>query len=475
MAINISQDDYNVLKQAHIEKFLKLELLNFNYNVVDEISGNMVSCTISVDSDSDIRRTCNVGLVVTDSSFDIQSGGKIWLDKLIRPYVGYVNIRTGETQWYNQGIYLINAPSWQYDSTTNMLSFTGVDLMAKLTGMRNGNLEGITHVIPQGSNVRESMIATLALAGFNKYIISECQNVDGTIQEVPYDLEIDQGGTVYDILSKLRDILPQYQIYFDVNGVFHYEPIPDGEDAPVLIDDDLWGNVLIGETINTDFESVKNVVEVYGGTHDVKYYSSETTVSDGAISLTIADLSDTIAAYTMIGFTLPNAVSQGATISVNGGGAVQLVNSAGTQITELAADTYYVASMREDGKWLFMGGYQPTAIAKDENPDSPFYIGNDMGEIRIALYGGDYDNITTDELAQQRANIEIYWRCRLNDNISLTLIPIPWVDVNIVVSHAPKGGTEQNRYIIKSFTVDYGESNSMTITAITFYPYYPLY
>lgn len=474
MAINISQDDYNVLKQAYIEKWLKLEVLNFSYNVVDEISGNMVSCSVSVDSESDIRRTCSVGLVVTDSSFDIQAGGKVWLDKLIRPYVGYLNIRTGEIQWYNQGVYLINEPSYQYDATTNTLSFTGVDLMSKLTGMRNGNLEGLTHIIPQGSNVREAMIATLALAGFNKYIINECANTDGAIQAVPYDIEIEQGGTVYDILAKLRDILPQYQIYFDVNGVFHYEPIPDGADAPVLIDDDLWGNVLISETVNTDFESVKNVVEVYGGSHDVTYYSTETAVSGGAISLTIADLTEA-AAYTLIGFTLPSAVSEAATISINSGTAVELVNSNGAQITALAADTYYVASMGADGKWLFMGGYQPHAIAKDENPDSPFYIGNDMGEIRIVLYGGDYDNITSDELAQQRADLEIYWRCRLNDNISLTSIPIPWVDVNIVISHATKGGTEQARYIIKSYTADYGESNSMTITAITFYPYYPSY
>lgn len=474
MAVNISQDDYNVLKQAYIEKWLKLEVLNFNYNVVDEISGNMMSCSISVDSDSDIRRTCSISLVVTDSSFDIQAGGRIWLDKYIRPYVGYTNIRTGEIQWYNQGVYLINAPSYQYDAATNTLLLSGVDLMAKLTGTRNGNLEGITHIIPQGSNVRESMIATLALAGFNKYIINECANTDGAIQPVPYDIEIDQGGTVYDILSKLRDILPQYQIYFDVNGVFHYEPIPSGEDAPVLIDDDLLSNMLISESVNADFESVKNVVEVYGGAHDVTYYSTETTAADGAISLTIADLTET-AAYTLIGFTLPGAVSQAATISINGGAAVELVNSSGAQITELAADTYYVASMGADGKWLFLGNYQPFAVAKDDNPDSPFYIGGDIGEIRIVLYGGDYDNITTDELAQQRANIEIYWRCRLNDNISLTLIPIPWVDVNIVVSHAPKGSTEQNRYIIKSFTVDYGENNSMTITAITFYPYYPLY
>ena len=59
-------------------------------------------------------------------------------DKFIQPFVGYENIYTGEIQWYNQGIYLINAPSYSYDATNNTLSFSGLDLMSKLTGLRNG-------------------------------------------------------------------------------------------------------------------------------------------------------------------------------------------------------------------------------------------------------------------------------------------------------------------------------------------------
>ena len=139
---------------------------------------------------------------------------------------------------------MIDAPSWKYDATTNTLSFSGLDLMSKLTVVRNGQLQGIPTVIKQGESVREAMIATLALGGFTKYVISECINRDGSIQEVPYDIEIDQGGYVYDILSSLCDILPQYQIYFDVDGVFHYDLIPTGNDEPVLITDDIWGNIL---------------------------------------------------------------------------------------------------------------------------------------------------------------------------------------------------------------------------------------
>ena len=91
------------------------------------------------------------------------------------------------------------------------------------------------------------------------------------------------------------------------------------------------------------------------------------------------------------------------------------------------------------------------------------------------LCGGDYDNITSDELALERAKLEIYWKCRLNDTLSMGMLPIPWLDVNTVIEHAVKGGTTTERYMIKSFSADYGDINGMDVNAMTLYPYYPPY
>ena len=680
--INIGAEDYNVLKQQYIKKYIRLELLDFQYNIVDELSGNMTKCSINVDSNSDLRRSCDLGFVVTTSTFDIKAGSKIFLDKMVRPYVGYENMRTGEIQWYNQGIYLVNNPQWSYNASTNEISMQALDLMSKLTGLRNGNLEGIPTKIAKDENVREAIIKTIELGGFTKYICEECKTKDGTIVPVPYDIEIDVGGTIYDILTELRDIMPNYQIYFDINGVFHYEPIPLAYDDPVLIDDDLFNNVLISENINTDFESVKNYVEVLGHTWDVDYYSpsENTTVSGGTITPTFSDLK-TLEDGTAVGITLPtNATSvqilpDGYTqleyIQSNGGahyidtgfkpnqntgiiakfqllsstgnqtpifsrtsrnvasfgvfldsnskwtadygtlrytnssiGAQNLINlnfdknvvkfnndsytfdaqtfqgssnltifgmntggtvannarmnfysceiydngtlirsfipcknpsgtiglydivnskfytnvgSGGTftagpevekstgitinylgnnkivdidneQIQELTKDTewifQYVIQTEGEGEsatetkfWRFMGHQQAQATSYDNNPSSPFYVGDpigssSVGRIRIVLYGGEYDNIYSDDLAQQRADFEIYQRSRLNDSISMETIPIPWMDANIVISHRFGQKQEPSKYIVKSFSVDYATGGTMTINAISWYPYY---
>lgn len=495
MALNITQDDYNIIKQSYIKQYIKLDLLDFSMNVVDEMSGNLISLSVAVDANADLRRSCECTLIVTDSSFEVQAGDKIWLDKYIRPWIGYENMRTGQIQWYNQGIYLINAPSYQYDAGTYTLSFSGLDLMSKLTRLRNGELEGIPTKIPQGSDVRGAIIAALELGGFTKYIVDECANVDGTIQEVPYDIEIAQGGTVYDILKELCAILPQYQMYFDVDGVFHYELIPSGKDAPTLIDDDLWKNVLVSESVTTDFESVKNYIEVYGRSHDIDHFSDNTTISGGNVTVHIPSLEPTITGesplqdFTLIGFVPPDDVSGSVTITVTAGaseatptvlGTYPLVEKDGSITTALTKDQYYVAQFQTSGvteTFLNMGFDQAYAIVYDDNPDSPFYVGDPVGSssvgiIRHVCYSGDYDNIMSNDLAKQRAELELYWRCRLNDSISLATIPIPWLDVNIIISHAMKLQGEQKKYMIQGYNATYGDSNSMTISASSWYPYY---
>lgn len=478
MPINVGQDDYNILSQQIITKYIKLEILNFQYNVVDEISGNLTAMSVNIDSESDLRRSCNLTFVVTDASFDVKAGNRIWLDKLCRPWVGYENIYTGKIQWYNQGIYLINAPSWRYNATTHELSLAGLDLASKLTGLRNGELEGIPTKIPAGSSVREAMIAAIELAGFTKYTISECKDVDGNIIAVPNDIEIAQGGTVWNIVTQLRDILPRYETFFDVDGVFIYQPIPTGSGDPVIIDDTIWPNLLIDESINNDFESVKNYIEVYGRTLDPSYFSTNTTSSGSTLSLTVADYPTALTDNTIVGFTTPSTGD----ISATGGISLKMNSLAasvlyeyGTNnpVTTLDNDTYYVVYYNQG--WYLMGHQQPVGIAYDDNPDSPFYVNGSIGRIRHVLYGGEYENITSDKLALERAKYELWKATRLQDSITLTSIPNPWLDVNVLISHAIRGKSQENaaQYIIKSISTDYGIEGTQSINAITYYPLYP--
>lgn len=478
MAEQITQSQRNTVKQILRNLKLKIDVLDFDYLTVDSIDGNVLNGSITIDTNSDVRRTCNIELVVTSSTFNVQAGSDVWIDKYIKIQVGVDDIKTGEIVWTNMGIFLINQPTYVYNADTYTLSFEGVDLMAKMTGQRNGYIANLAGediaLIETGQNVREAIIGILEQNGFNRYVIEECKLANGVVQDVPYDMEFGQGSTWYDILYELSNIIPNYQIYFDVDGVFHYNQIPMSNDDPIMIDTDIWRENAISEQLSIDFESIFNAIEVYGVTHDTEYYSDETvsSVSGNEINLTVAQEFD-LEEFVEVGFTLPEDAIGDITINLNESGAIPLLNSDGTQVTKLDAGVYWVIQYQANGTWQFLGHLQACGYWEDNNPESPFYVNGSVGKILLPLYGGEYENIQSDDLALQRAKYEIYLRCRLNDTLQLTTIPIYWADVNWKIQYTPLGEDEPKQYFVKSIQIDLTESGEQTWGLSRFYPLYP--
>ena len=573
-----TQLEYNLSKQNTRIKYFKIVLLNYRFQNVGELTGDTIeSPSFTIDANSDIRRTCSITFTPRDSSFDISQGNKIWLDKYVQVFVGQKDMRTNKIEYTNMGIYLINNPQRVYSVTDNTLTIQGIDLMAKLTGLRNGNLQGIPYLIPQGTNVRVAIIACLEIAGFTKYVVDECEI------DVPNDIKVDVGGTIYQLLVKLRDILPNYQMYFDVDGVFHYNLIPSGHNEQIMVDDDIWSVNLIDYQKSTDFESLKNSIEVFGKTHDIKNYGGQATVEKDTYKISLSGISK-LNRNTKIGFN--TSVDLGSTKKLSVTMSKNKIDNSGNVTTETKTETYpirtekgvvptfkdentyyvvkfvygtdhweftnvqqvenpnravindntyiitdssisnytdgmtytfrtpmtgcenvympyfqinslkkieihntvklrndttytlkyFEASEYDQEKYFqFMGEVTPYAQIKEENPDSPYYVGGSVGEIRIVLSGGEYDNIYTSDLAFERAKWELYQRCRLLDNVTLNCVPIYWLDVNwlVEITLPNKYGTkEKELYIIKSININGGLSSTQSITLMRYLPFY---
>lgn len=466
-----TQKEYNVSIQRTRKLFVKIYLLDFNFRQIGELSGVVLDgSTFSIDSTSDIRRTCSISLIPTDSSFDIKSGSKIWLDKYIKVYVGIEDIHTEEVVYTDMGIYMINNPSRVYEATNNTLTIQGVDLMAKLTSLRNGYFnDGVAYTVPMGSNVRNAIISVLQLGGFSKYVVEECPY---TVQS---DIKIANNGTLYDILKQLNSIVEQYQMYFDVEGVFHYNKIPSGKNEQIMVDDEVWEKVLINYSVDTPFDSIKNSIIVLGGTHDVSYYQDSVPLDENFIyNFTFEGITELYDGL-IIGFTSLVDNSHLSRIKVNDFTAKYLRNEDGTTPT-IEQGVYYVCQYVEVGDYYkFLGGVTPFAKVMETNPNSPFYVYGSVGEIPIVLQGEDYDNIFTDDLAEQRAEWELYTRCRINDSVNVTCVPIYWLDVNWIVSLTlpNKQGTEEtNLYKITNISTTVGVGGTQTLTLTRYYPYY---
>ena len=379
MAVTPTQTDYDLIQLKSRNSKVKIEVLNFDFQTVSSLEERTVSGSISVDATADIRRTCNVSLVARDIEKSmVSSGGELWLDKFIKVYQGIDNPRdNNSTVWWNMGIFLINNPNTVYNATSNTITFEGLDLMAKLTGRRNGQLPAVATLVPAGSKIADVVKKTITqLGGFKKYIIQD----DGL--EVPYDIKMDMGATIYDLLAELRDLYSNWEMFFDVDGVFHWQKIPQGENEPVVINfNELRHSLIISENIDINFENVKNHIIVWG-------------------------------------------------------------------------------RLLDDGK-------QITAEISDMNTDSPFSIAR-IGQINYIV---DDERIYSNELAQDRARYELYLHARLNDAISLEIVPIPWLnDVNIKFSYTNKKIGIEGEYLIQTLSIPLDVTSNMTITASKIYP-----
>lgn len=418
--MDITQDEYRVTTQRGRIIHTKINILNFDFQLVGEISGVVLDgSSYNTDATSDIRRTCSISLILKDSSFDIEYGSKIWMDKYVQVFIGIEDtLNNNEVIYSNIGLYLINNPEHVYDAINNTITINGIDLMAKITGMRNGYLEGVSYQIPMNSGIKQAMTSLIRdECGFSLYSIDQ---PDPTIL-TPYEMSFGLGSTAYNILTQLRDINANYQTYFDQEGVFWFNKIPSGDNEQIMIDDEIWNKVLISYKKSTDFESVKNYIEVFGKTQDKYYYSKRAEEPDGV------------------------------------------------------RKKYYT----------------PYGVAYDNNPASPFYVGQNMkNRIRIVLTGGEYDNIypirnnngtvtslaNFNSLAQQRANYELYTRCRLQDQIELTCVPIYWLDVNWLIRITLQNKQSESKteyYIVKKINTTLGVNGTQTITCMKYYPFYP--
>lgn len=375
----VTQEDYDLIQMKNQKTFLKINILDYDFKVVDSIESEVFEGSVEIDAESDIRRTCSVSVIVRDDKYKITSGGRIWLDKYIQLYRGVENPRTKEIRYWNLGIFLINQPSRQYDSATNTLSFTGVDMMAKLTGLRNGQLERVILEIYNEDPVSEAIKNTLTQLGkIKKYAISEYGYV------MPEDISMGAGYTVYDILARIRDLFPSTQIYFDINGIFIFNKVPDGRYEPVMLDfNQMSTNIIISATVDTDFEKVKNVIHIVG------YMPPEEGEED-----------------------------------------------------------------------------QIEYILKDENPESPFFVGGTVGEIYHIV---EDERITNMDLAIERAEYELYLGTSLQDTISLEIVPVPWLDVNCKIHYKNDGIGIDGDYLIKSLSIPLGIDGTMSLSAIKIY------
>lgn len=551
MADLVTQEDLLIVLQHSSDPMLRLniEVLNQNQKVIDILNCGIQSGSMSINGQSDIRRTANFVVQPTlKEKIKLTENSLLWLNKDIRMSVGLYNQRSKQYKYYPLGCYVYTDTSGTYDATTDNITINCADFMKKLDGTKNGQLGALiisypaykeneeTGEVIEYNIIRNAVIETLeklaritnhriddigeykALPEYNE-AWEEYREKNETWNTIPFDQEFSAGCSVLSILTAFRDLYPNYEMFFDMEtNTFICQLKPMCYEDDLYIDNSFLKRVLISENISVDMTTVKNICEVWGQIIETDFYDEECTYTDNIYSSTIEEYNEGYFNGDTIALKIPSANRDGANLQINEFEAIPILNETNEEpikANELKQNEVYAFKIKkkrveenDEVKAYLLGQWQVHAINVLTNgkrsgkyvtssdgleyelyskeyfqkfyncervdmtivADSPFVV-EKLGEILDVKVNGEFDNITSNDLAADRAKWENWKNCRLTDNITITTALLPFLDVNKKVSYKCSDSDKEHQYIISSISHDFAGYT----TTITMYRFYPLY
>lgn len=340
-----------------------------------------------------------------------------------------------------------------------------------------------------------------------------------TALAIPYDQEFSAGCSVLSILTTFRDLYPNYEMFFDMeSNTFICQMVPSCYEDDIYIDNNFLQRVLISENTTVDMTTVRNICEVWGQVIEADFYNEVCTYSNNTYSSTIAGYEERYYNGDVIALKIPSVNKAGSQLNINNFGAIPILNEANEEpikANELKQNEIYAFKIKKKRvdkqdvvKAYLLGQWQVHAINVLSNgkksgkfvtssdgkeyelyskeyfqkfyncervdftiiANSPFTV-EKLGEILDVKKDGEFDNITSNDLAADRAKWENWKNCRLTDNITITTLLLPFIDVNKKVSYKRSDSDIEQQYIISSVSHDFAGFT----TSITMYRFYPLY
>jgi hypothetical protein len=279
------------LKYRVRKPIYKIEWMDKNQNVVDEVTEDILDGTLSVELKNGIRRTCNLTLKNNNKRYIPNEDGLVWISNRFKLYSGL--IVDGVPQYNPQGIYVLGNPSVASNFSEKTISIEALDKFALLNGELAGTLEA-DYIINVGTRISSAVKSIITDAGLTETKVL-CYP---TMQKSPYTLVTNAGQSYADMLFNLADMI-NYQIYFDINGNLVFEPITNENTKGEIWTFDSKDITYLGSTHNYDFKKMKNYCVVYGDNinglqlkgvaEDTNIFSPTNTAKIGKRTMVIED------------------------------------------------------------------------------------------------------------------------------------------------------------------------------------------
>lgn len=503
-----TQKDIEVLKFTEKTILAKVVLLNQSFRALYEFNTEYISGDISIDTDSDIRNTLSLSLLVLDDSISFAEDKKLWIDKFVKVYIGIDSPLVDEPLWYDKGTFVMT--DYSFDSINRTITIKCSDLVCTLNGDVGGALEGLITVIYEADkfSIRQAIIDTLTnLTPFKKYYVDDMSKL------IPYDLEFTASDTVWTILTKLRDLYPGYEMFFDSDGTFICRKKATKISDPILLDDTILQNLYVTETENGVLKDIRNTTKVWGKCLETDYYTESCTYNSSTNTYSAHFIGIALNTDGSLPTSAKFAVKMNTTNTASGA-KLAIYNKPTADGTETLVATYnivdsleqpivsnffianrsFVFRYRRDNMYV-LGQWQIVAVNKIRNteptiaeknadilkhgcdditytiiPDSPFAI-EKIGERLKVCSGGEYSDIQAIDDCITRAEYETWKSAKVVYTITMDMIYIPWLQGNEKIRFTLQETGEKKDWIISQISTT---MNSGTMS-VSMYEFEPLY
>lgn len=546
MSYIITNQDLLEISKNTMDLSIKIEVLR-NTEILGVLTAAILNGSFTIDTNADIRRSCTLELLPdTDSDFSFGPDGLFWLNRLLKIYIGIQN-KEHQVIWYSQGCFCIDQAESNYDATSNTLKLNCHDSMLLLNGTKNGNLGASKTVIPayienettgevvSYTIIRDVVIQILKQLGhIENYMVDDIGEYKAMPDynrdwlqyrekhplwnTLPYDLEFQAGDTVSSILMKLKNIYPNYEMFFDPENTFICQRIPSCYEDDIAVPNEVIQNILITEDLSIDFSTVRNLCMVWGNSINADYFSDTAVSYENNLYCVNLEGYEKYRARDTIAITIPAANEDNCFIRVNQLDALPVYDEVSGDFIKkgtLKENTIYVfklqSKIRDEketmaacllGQWqaqalnvlvdgteskefyelstgekvrkfsetYFKDVYHCGRVSLTVIPNSPFTV-QKLGEILDVKSGEEYANIQSDSMALARAEYENWKNCRLTDSITIQTKIIPFLEVNTKCSYRRSDKKMPEEYLIKSLSHSFSEGTT-TWNLCKFYPLY---
>ncbi len=408
------------------------------------------------------------------------------------------------------GSLVINFPAYQEDEETgevieyNIIRNAVIKVLKQLARITNHRIDDIGEY--------------KAFPEYNE-AWKEYREENITWNAIPFDQEFSAGCSVLSILTTFRDLYPNYEMFFDMeDNTFICQLKPMCYEDDIIIDNNFLQHVLVSENTSVDMTTVRNICEVWGQVIETDFYNEECSYKNNIYSSTIQGYEDGYCNGDTIALKIPSENQEGAKLKINKFESIPILNEATEEPikeNELKPDEVYAFKIKKKcvegqevisayllGQWqvhainvltngrksdkkvtssdgeeyelyskeYFQKFYNCERVDMTIIANSPFTV-EKLGEILDVKVSGEFENITSNDLAADRAKWENWKNCRLTDNITITTALLPFLDVNKKVSYKRSDSDREHQYIISSISHNFARFTS----TITMYRFYPLY